>query len=69
MEKGLLNETPKMVALSEKTPQNTEISNNKYENKILELVQDSPEVYETLKNVGLSEWEIAKKLNQRLVFN
>lgn len=60
LEKGLLNKTPKMVALSEKTPQNTEISNNKYENKILELVQNSPEVYETLKNVGLSEWEIAK---------
>ena len=48
------------MALSKKNFQDTEISNNKYENKILELVQNSPEVYETLKNVGLSEWEIAK---------
>ena len=48
------------MALSKKSPQATEISNTKYENKILELVQNSPEVYETLKNVGLSEWEIAK---------
>ena len=60
LKEGLLNETPTIVAPSKKLPQDTEISNTKYENKILELVQNSPEVYETLKNVGLSEWEIAK---------